>query len=119
VVYEDGRRVEVVDPLQAPLAQAVAYLLDWSLVDPAGTLISIKGLSDEELLAILDQLPPEDCAEITFAIDVHDDAMRAERAEQKKTRDGATRSSATSPSPDPSGGAMSGSATFPSMSTSS
>ena len=32
VITLDGTEKEEVDPIQAPLAQAVAYLLDWSLV---------------------------------------------------------------------------------------
>ena len=115
----EGLEIEAVDALQAPLAQAVAYLLDWSLVDPDGVPISIKGLDDAQMLAVLDILPPEDCDEITRVIDRHDDAMRALRAVEKKASDGETKSPATSPSPDSSAGDTSGSPTSTPMSMAS
>jgi hypothetical protein len=105
----DGHEVDVVDGLQAPLAQAAAYLLDWSLRDPQGAPIPIRGLDDAALVGVLDMLPPEDCEEIAFVIDVHDTEMRALRAAEKKASDGGRKSPATWPSPDSSAGATNGS----------
>jgi hypothetical protein len=119
VLCLDGVERDEVDPIQAPLAQVVGYLLDWSLVDPEGAPLPIKGLTDAEMLQVLDLLPPEDCNEITNAVDKHDDRMRAERAAEKKTADGEARSSATLPSPDSSAGPTSTSPNFPSMSMTS
>ena len=69
----------------------------------------IAGLTDAQLLQVLDLLPPDDCDEIVRAIDVHDDRMRALRAAEKKASDGAPKSPATSPLPASSTGATSGS----------
>ena len=109
VICLDGVEREQVDPIQAPLAQAVAYLLDWSLVDGEGAPLGIAGLTDAQMLQILDLLPPDDCDEVVRAIDRHDDAMRTLRAAEKKASDGEPTWSATSPSLASSAGATSGS----------
>jgi hypothetical protein len=105
----DGKEVEEVDVINAPLVQAATYLLDWSVRDPDGNPVSIKGLTDEQMISVLGMLEPEDCNEICRVIDEHDDAMRALRAAEKKAADGETKSPATSPSPSTSAGDTSGS----------
>jgi len=113
----DGVEVDAVDFVQVPVAQAIAYLLDWSLVDPTGTPISIRGLDDREMENVLDILPPEACEEILSVIDRHDTAMRELRDAEKKASDGGMKSPAISPSPDSSAGDTNGSLISPSTST--
>lgn len=87
-----------VNPIQVGLAQIVAYLLDWSLTDDEGKQVVIRDKSADDVTAILDNLDPESFAEIREAIEQHEEAMRDEREEQKKTRAGGNGSSTISPS---------------------
>ena len=112
-----------VDPLHSGLAQILAYLIDWTLIDPTGARIEILRQPIDVVTAALNSLDPEDFKEIKKAIEAHEQAMDAERAAEKKARAGGTGSSAISPSPDTSAGATSGSAhstetSIPSPSTS-
>lgn len=96
------------EPVMGRVSLVVAYLLDWSLVDDEGKQVVIRELAPEDLIRVLDNLDPTDFDEIHDAIEAHDNAMRAERAAQKKT-DGAPTSSATSSSPSGVAGDTSGS----------
>ena len=84
-MYRDTDRGRLWDPVQSGMALMLAYLVDWTLVNEDGSRLSIAGKSPTELEAILRLLYFEDFAEIRDAINAHDDAMAAERAEQKKT----------------------------------
>lgn len=97
------------DPEQLGLQRAIAYLLDWSLVDPAGKQIVIRDQSPDVVAAALNSIDPDDFTEILTAIDVHVAEMDAERAAEKKDRDGENTSPATSPSPSTAAGDTSGS----------
>ena len=98
-----------VNPLSTGMAQVTAYLLDWSLKDNDGRQVKIQGVSVDDLTAALDNLSPEDFAEIRAAIEDHEAAMAAERAQEKNERDGVPNEPAISPSPSAVAGASSGS----------
>jgi hypothetical protein len=72
-----------VNPFNIGMALVTAYLLDWSLTDDDGRPVPIRGVSAEELAFALDQLSPEDFAEIRTAIETHVAAMDAERAAEQ------------------------------------
>ncbi len=97
------------DPRDVGLSKALAFLLDWSLVDEDDQVIDIREKSDAELQAALDALDPETFDEITDAIDAHTKRMEQERAKSKKTPDGEPISPETSPSRSVSGGVSNGS----------
>lgn len=85
------------------------YLLDWSLVNGKGEKLAISGQSPDAIDQALDILDPESVDEIGRAIDTYVAAREAERAASKKILDGATGSSAISPSLSGAAGVMSGS----------
>lgn len=73
---------QTIDLLMIGRATILAFLVDWHLADDD---VPIKGLSPDDLNAILDNLEPEDLAEIRRAIDAHETAQAATRAAEKKT----------------------------------
>lgn len=93
----------------AGMELVTAYLLDWSLTDLEEKPLVIRGQSLEVVEAALNAIDDDSFAEIKRAIEAHDDADALARAEEKKSRDGATGSAVTSPSPAPADGATSGS----------
>jgi hypothetical protein len=99
-----------VNPLQTGTAIITAFLLDWSLRDDNGEHVNIRGIATDELTALLDKLDPEHFAEIKEAIEAHEIAMNAERAQEKKVPLGAPNGLATSPLLSGVDGASSGSA---------
>lgn len=99
-----------VNRLEVGLATITAFLLDWTLTGPDGKLVEIRGLSPNDLAAVLDNLDFSRFAEIREAIDKHEDKMTAERLAEKNAQAGAIGSSAISPSPSDATGASSGSA---------
>jgi hypothetical protein len=88
-----------VNPLAIGIGQVTSYLIDWSLRDDDGAKVEIRGLSMEELTSVLDTLEPEAFGEIREAIQAHELAMIAERADAKKNPAGTPGSDPTSPSP--------------------
>jgi hypothetical protein len=76
--------------LQVGMATITAYLTDWSLVDDGGDKVPIRGVSLDELQSVLDALDPSRFREIRDAVDAHESAMTAERADEQKKTDGAT-----------------------------
>lgn len=98
-----------VDRLEAGTAKVLAYLLDWSLKDPAGQVIPIFGPGAIPLEAAIDSIDPESYTEILRAIEAHETAMQAERAAQKKILPGETTSSPPSTSPSPAASPTTGS----------
>lgn len=98
------------DPFQFGVAIITAYLLDWSLTDEDGTPVPIKGIPLDDLTSIIDNLDPDSFGEIVAAISAHEEALGKAKADaKKKTRSGATASSAISVSPVVAAGGMSGS----------
>jgi hypothetical protein len=69
-----------------------AYVLAWSLSDDDGRPVAFSE-------GALDALKGHRFNEIWEAVNAHDDRARAAQADEKKTRDGATASMPTSPSP--------------------
>lgn len=68
-----------VDPIQATISTAVAYLVDWSIVDDDGKLLVIKRQPPDVVAAKLRALDMESYTEITQAIQAHEAAVSAER----------------------------------------
>lgn len=84
-----------IDLSKVGLSKVVGYLLDWSIEDADGKPVVIRDQPTPVVEAALDALEPESFAEIRHAIERHEAAMEQVR---KNDRDGATVSSATSPS---------------------
>ena len=98
-----------VNPLQSGRAMMTAYLVDWNLTDDDGAPVPIRGLTVEELDAVLGLLEPESFAEIKRAIDAHETRMVEARAAEKKTPAGSPLDAPISPSPSAPAGVSSGS----------
>jgi hypothetical protein len=95
--------------VDAGTATILAYLLDWSLKGPDGKVIKIRDQSPETVEAAIDSIDVDDYTEVLRAIEAHAAAMQTERDAEKNSPDGATTSSAISPSPEPCTGDTSGS----------
>jgi len=95
--FKSGERPEL-DPKQLGIAQAVVYLLDWSITDADNQPIRIRDQAYEFVAAALANQTPESLREILDAIQAHDGAMIAERAHEKKDRAGKSASAPTSTS---------------------
>src|SRR5262245_39112339 len=80
-----------------------AYLLDWSFAD-----LPIRGASDGERRAALDNGDECDWLEVKDAIEAHVNAIAIARLEKKRARHGGTIPEPRSPSPLVAVGAMSG-----------
>jgi hypothetical protein len=98
------------------MEKVTAYLLEWNLTGPDDThvlpLRNVAGELDPIVMAAsLNAIDPESFAEIFNAIEGHETAMAAARAEEKKLQAGESASSATSPSPAPVPGPSETSAT--------
>lgn len=76
------------DYKQLGIAQAVTYLLDWSITDVNDNPIRIRDASYDVVAAALQNMTPEGCNLILDAISAHDGAMSAEREHEKKDRAG-------------------------------
>ncbi len=99
-----------VDPMQIGHAQILAYLVDWSLTNPDGTTIAIKGQAAEFVEGALNSFDDETVGEILAAIRQHEvDVYTAREAEKKTIPSGANGSSPISISPAPVVGDSSGS----------
>jgi|SRR5215831_99720 len=73
------------DPMKAPTALVVAYLVDWSFIGEDGARVDIRGYSAEELTAVLDSLNLGTLNEIVNAINAH---VATESALEKKILNG-------------------------------
>lgn len=91
----DGK--DEVDPVKVGSSRMSIYLVDWSITDADDQPVVIRGQSDDMIASVLDMLDMDSFAEIRDAIDQHDTAMAIEREEEKKRRDGESKSLATSP----------------------
>jgi len=95
--FKQGEKPEL-DLEHLGIAQAVSYLIDWSITDADDKPIRIRDQSYAFVAAALRNQTPESLREILDAIQAHDGAMTAEREIQKKDRAGATAPSLTSTS---------------------
>jgi len=91
--FRQGEKPEL-DLEHLGIAQAVSYLIDWSITDADDKPIRIRDQSYAFVAAALRNQTPESLREILDAIQAHDGAMTAEREHQKKASDGSN-------SPDP------------------
>ena len=87
------------NPLALGLAVVSAYLIDWSLTDANGIKVEIRNQPIEILEGAINDLEPESFDEIRQAIEDHERAQAAARAEEKKLRAGARLSPSISGSP--------------------
>jgi hypothetical protein len=85
--FTAGERPQL-DPEKLGIAQACAYLLDWSITDVEDKPIRIRDQPFEFIEAALNAQEPESLAEILRAIDTHDTAMAAAREQEKKVPTG-------------------------------
>jgi len=96
----------VVDRTKIGIAHVLAYLLDWELQQEN---IPLRDMSWDDRERTLNNLDPDDFAEIDEAITVHVDRVQTERDAAKKVLSGGTGSPATSPSASSSAGTPIGS----------
>ena len=109
-MYAAMRRAEGdVDPLKVGPALVAAYLLDWSLTDNDGRILSVRQQPPDVIASALHHLPYDDGQDVVTAIRTHDDAITAAREEKKTRRAGPTPSAPSLRSLAAVGGGMSGS----------
>lgn len=108
-MMRDGLTGDQIDSVRVGWSKIVGYLLDWSITDADDKPVVIRDQPDDVIGSALDALDTESFTEILKAIDAHDSAMEKERALEKNAQATGSISSATSPSPVPFTGAMSGS----------
>jgi len=97
--FTAGERPKI-DPRELGIAQAVVYLIDWSITDADDQPIRIRDQNYQFVAAALRNQTPESLREILEAIQAHDVAMTEERDHQKKVRAGAIAPSPISTSAD-------------------
>lgn len=85
--FKAGEKPEL-DLEHLGIAQAVAYLIDWSITDADDKPIRIRDQSYAFVAAALRAQTPESLREILEAVQAHDEAMVLERAHEKKVRTG-------------------------------
>jgi hypothetical protein len=73
------------NPLMIGIGTILAYLLDWTLTDDAGSRVEIRDLAADDLQHVIDSLDPDSFAEIRSAIEAHESAMQSARDAEKKT----------------------------------
>lgn len=95
--FRQGEKPEL-DLEQLGIAQAVSYLLDWSITDADDKPIRIRDQSYAFVSAALKNQTPESLREILEAIQAHDAAMLDARDQEKKLPAGASGSAPTSTS---------------------
>jgi hypothetical protein len=94
---KQGEKPEI-DLEHLGIAQAVSYLLDWSITDADDKPIRIRDQSYAFVAAALRNQTPESLREILEAVQAHDGAMTAEREHEKKGQGGASERDPTSTS---------------------
>jgi len=95
--FKPGEKPEL-DLEHLGIAQAVSYLIDWSITDADDRPIHIRDQAYAFVFAALRNQTPESLREILEAIQAHDAAMTAEREYQKKGPAGENAPSPTSTS---------------------
>ena len=76
---------EKVDPLKFGHAVIGAYLLDWSITDDDGRVVSIRNQPPDVVAGALTNLEYPDYQEILAAIQAHEQTIAAARQEKKVT----------------------------------
>lgn len=74
-----------IEPRMVMYATVLAYVVDWTIPDFNGDIIPIRGLPQEDLLAVLRNLTPPAFMAIHEAITAHDVASRERLMDLKKT----------------------------------
>jgi len=87
--FKPGEKPEL-DLEQVGIAQAVSYLIDWSITDADDHPIRIRDQPYDFLAAALKNQTPESLREILEAIQAHDAAMTEARDREKKVPAGAS-----------------------------
>lgn len=77
----------------ATYAQIVAYVVDWSLVDPAGNKLPVS--TPQQIIASLETVDEDTVDEISEVLDKHAKARKAAREEAKKLKAGTLATVAT------------------------
>ena len=95
--FKSGEKPEL-DLEHLGIAQAVSYMIDWSITDADDKPIRIRDQPYPFVFSALRNQTPESLREILDAIQAHDGAMTAEREHQKKLPAGASASAPTSTS---------------------
>jgi len=90
-----GEPIEI-DPEAVGLGLVTQYLLDWSLVDDRGQVVTIRDQPSSVVEAALNALDPASFREISDAIGAHVERQRAALDAEKKTRDTGSRLSVIS-----------------------
>lgn len=90
----DGRLPDLparpqVDAFRAPVAEVLAYLVEWSLVDEHGTVVSLRGKDTAFIEAALNNIDLDSFAEIVAAVQAYDRACTAAREGRKANPTGA------------------------------
>ena len=85
--FRTGEKPEL-DLEHLGIAQAVSYLIDWSLTDADDKPIRIRDQGYAFVAAALRNQTPESLREILDAVQAHDAAMTAEREHEKKVQGG-------------------------------
>lgn len=106
LVLADGAHVPHMDPVQTGLSKIVAYLVDWSLTDEGGKVVPIVDQPEAAVTSALNALDPDSFTEILAAVEKHEDTMEQERAAEKNSKGGGSKSSVTLPSVATSTGAI-------------
>jgi hypothetical protein len=81
--FKQGEKPEL-DLEHLGIAQAVSYLIDWSITDADDKPIRIRDQPYAFVFSALRNQTPESLREILDAVQAHDSAMTAERDLQKK-----------------------------------
>ncbi len=79
-VFRGQRAIQTL--VQAALV--MAYLVDWTLAGDDGAVVPIRGISQSDLLNVLDSLEDDSFDEIHAAIAAHVATMDSQRTEEKK-----------------------------------
>ena len=98
------------DSRQVRIARVLAYLVGWSLMDDDKPVPMSPALPVAVRVSTVENLDPEDFAEIWQAISTHEDTQEKARQAAKNGQGGESGSSAISSSPSTTAGGMNGSA---------
>jgi len=90
-LVEGGKIERKLDPEEIGLSVMVVYLLDWSLTDDTGKVVTIRDQPESVIENALLQLDPSSFQEISDAIDQHVIRQRAELEQEKKDRSGGSK----------------------------
>ena len=91
------------DVIQTTDATVIAYLIDWTLTDPSGARIPVRGLPPDDVQDVLNNLRQATAVEVKQAIEAHHARVEAAGDALKKTD--AIDASSLTPSPSASAAA--------------